>query len=109
MHADIGSDPAQHDMRHAARTEYVFQIGGEKGALTGFIDNDLAVDRSQLGDDFPARLATDENSASRTLLANTRADTHATPEFIGRQIDELGTVSLARMNHHYTGHAAHQS
>ena len=74
VHADVGGDPGQDDVRNAADPEQQVQVGGVEGALARLVDDRLAVERGDLRDDLPARLAPDQDPPARAFVADARAD-----------------------------------
>ena len=57
LHAHLGRDAGEQQMRDAALAQVRRQGGGVERALAGLVDDDLAGQRAQLGDDVVARLA----------------------------------------------------
>ena len=73
MHADLRRHAADEQRRDAAVAQDEIEIGGEEGALAGFVDDRLARDRRKLGDDVVSRLAAHENAAHRAFVADPAA------------------------------------
>ena len=79
----------------AAQPQHQLEIGGAERALAGLVDDRLAGQRRELGDDVPARLAAHQDAAARARIADAGADPARAPALVGRQIGEIGAMALA--------------
>src|SRR6476661_5581520 len=68
VHADFGGHPGDNQPGDAILDENVTEGGAVEGALSGFVDDDLTVDRRELVDDVVAVLAPDQDPAQRALV-----------------------------------------
>jgi hypothetical protein len=75
--------------------QHQFEVGGAERALAGLVDDRLAGQRRQLGDDVPARLAAHQDAAARAGIADAGADLARAPALVGRQVGEIGAMALA--------------
>ncbi len=62
------------------------EVGGVERALARLVDDELAVDRRDLGHDLPARLAPDEDAPARAGVADAGADALRPPELVRRAV-----------------------
>jgi len=97
MDADVGRDPRQREIGDAAQSQHQFEIGGAEGALAGLVDNRLAGQRGQLRNDLPARLAAHQDAATRAGVANAGTDSPRAPALVCREVGEVGSMPLARV------------
>jgi len=72
--ADVGRDAGEDQVADPARAQQQIQVGRVERALAGLVDDQLAVDRRDLGHDLPTRLAADEDPAARSFVADAGAD-----------------------------------
>ncbi len=98
VHADVGGDAGQDQIVDAAGAQDQFRVGGAEGAFAGLVEHDFSGQRCQLVDDFPARLATYQNLAARTWVADSRADALRAPAFVGGQVTEVRAMAFAGMD-----------
>src|SRR5207253_93001 len=91
----------QHDVADPALTQDEVEICRAERALAGLVDDALALERRELGDDLPTGLAAHQHAATRAdvtdaglpcgaVLKHTRA-----PALVRRQIGKVGSVPLA--------------
>src|SRR6266853_5710806 len=96
--ADIRGDAGEHEVANAARAQDQLEIGGTEAALPGLVDDRFAIERGELGNDLPARLAAHEDAAARSGIADAGANLLRTPALVRGQIGQIRPVSLARMD-----------
>src|SRR5258707_4147066 len=96
--ADIRGDAGEHEVANAPRAEDQLEIGGTEAALTGLVDDRFAIERSDLGNDLPPRLAAHQDAAARSRIADAGTDLLRAPAFVLGQIGKVRPVSLARMD-----------
>src|SRR4051794_2735684 len=85
-------------MRDATATQEQLEIGRVETAFARLVDNRLALDRRELGDDLPARLTTNQDPTERTRIADSRADLPAAPLLVERQVRQVRTMAFAGMD-----------
>ena len=80
VHADVGRDAGEDDVGDPARSQQEVEVGGVERALAGLVDDQLALDRGDLGHDLPARLARARGSArtGRRRRCRRRCSSNAT-------------------------------
>ncbi|OIQ64530.1 hypothetical protein GALL_539200 [mine drainage metagenome] len=105
--ADIGGDAGEDDILDAAQPQDQFKIGGVETALAGLVDDGLARQRCQVGNDLPPGLATDQHASARAGVADAGADLPRSPAFVRGQVREIGAVALTGMNDVETLRAHH--
>jgi hypothetical protein len=88
--ADVGGDAGQHDVLDAAQPQHQLEVGGAERALAGLVDDRLARQRRQIGDDLPAGLAAHQDAAARAGIADAGADLARAPALVGGQVGEVG-------------------
>ena len=93
--ADVGGDAGQHDVLDAAQPQHQFEVGGAERALAGLVDDGLAGQRRQIGDDVPAGLAAHQHAAARAGIADSGADLARAPPLVGGQVGKVGPVAFA--------------
>ena len=93
--ADVGGDAGQHDVLDAAQPQHQFEIGGAERALAGLVDDGLARQRREIGNDLPAGLAAHQHAAAGAGIADPGADLARAPLLVGGQVGEVGAVALA--------------
>ena len=98
MDADIGGDAGENDVLDAAQPQHQFQIGGTERSLAGLVDDWLAGQRRQVGNDLPAGFAADQHAAAGAGVADSGADLPRPPLLVRRQIGEIGAMALAGMD-----------
>ena len=81
-----------------SRAQDQFQVGGVEAAFAGLVDDDLAGQRRQIRNDLPARLAARQDAAAWAGIADAGADLARAPALVRRQVGQVGTVALARMD-----------
>ena len=96
--ADVGGDAGEHDVLDAAQPQHQFEIGGAERALAGLVDDGLARQRREIGDDLPAGFAAHQHPAAWAGIADSRADLPRAPLLVGGQVGEIGAVSFAGMD-----------
>ena len=96
--ADIGGDAGEDDVFDAALVEDQFQVGGAERALAGLVDDRLAFDRVEFGDDVPARFAAHQDAAAGAGIADAGIDAARAPALVGGQVGKVGPVALARVD-----------
>ena len=90
--------PVKHEVVDSARAQKQLEIGGVERALARLVDDRLAGEGRQLGDDLPARLAANQDPPTRAGVADAGADALRSPALVGRQVGEIGTVAFARVD-----------
>ena len=93
--ADVGGDAGQHDVVDAAQPQHQLEVGGAERALAGLVDDRLAGQRRELGNDLPAGLAAHQDAAARAGIADAGADLARAPALVGGQVGEIGAMALA--------------
>ncbi len=68
--ADIGGDSGEDNVLDALLVEDEFEVGGAERTLAGLVDDRLAFDRIEFGDDVPAGFATRQDAAAGAGIAN---------------------------------------
>jgi hypothetical protein len=106
--ADVGGDAGQHDVLDAAQPQHQFEVGGAERALAGLVDDGLARQRRQIGDDVPARLAAHQDAAARTGVADPGADLARAPAFVVWQVGQVRPVAFAGVDDVKTLRAHHR-
>ena len=87
--------PVSTMLSDAARAQHQLEVGGAERALARLVDDRLARQRRELGDDLPARLAAHQDAAARPGIADAGADAARAPALVGRQVGEVGAMALA--------------
>ena len=95
VHADVGGDAGEDHVADAARAQDQLEVGGAERALAGLVDDRLAGQRRELGDDLPARLAAHQDAAARARVADAGADALRAPALVGGQVGQVGPMALA--------------
>ena len=98
VHADVGGDAGEDDVVDAARAQDQLEVGGAERALARLVDDRLARQRRELGDDLPARLAAHQDAAAGPGIADAGADLPRAPALVGGQVGQVGPVALARVD-----------
>src|SRR6516162_8776244 len=95
--ANLGGDPADDQLGDAAVLQHRVEIGGEERPLARLIDDWLARQRVELGDNVVPGLTTHQDAAHRARVAD--AGDEVAADFLRqRQVGEVGTVALARVD-----------
>ena len=100
--ADFGGDAADQQVLDAEVAQQRVKVGRVERALAGLVDDRLAFERIELGDNVVARLAADQDAAHRPG----RADAHrGMPAFdLGfRGVGKIGAMSLAGVDDQHVG------
>src|SRR6516162_10221119 len=97
VHANFGGDPAHNQLRDAPVLQHCIEVGSVKGSLARLIDDRLARQRVEFGDDVVPGLAAHQYAAHRTRVADAGSEL-AADSFRRRQVGEVGTMALAGMN-----------
>ena len=87
------------------RAQQQVEVGGVERALARLVDDQLAVDRGDLGDDLPARLAAHQDPPARAVVADARADVLRAPQLVRRAVGQVGPVALAGVDDQPAGGA----
>src|SRR5690242_5254737 len=82
VHADVGCDSRQDQIVDSARAQDELEIGRAERALARLVDDHLARQRCELGNNFPPRLTAHEDSSAWTGIANARADATRAPALV---------------------------
>src|SRR5207245_933876 len=97
LHADLGRDAGQEQMRDSLRSQHLVQRRRIESTLAGLDDDGLAGPRSELRHDVVTRLAVDQNPTHRARVPDPERGPAALP--LGRRaIGEIRTVTLARVD-----------
>lgn len=73
MHAHISRHTTDDQISHALNPQEELEVSMSKGSIARLIDHRLAAARIELADDIVARLATNEQSAQRSPVADSYA------------------------------------
>ena len=98
MDANIRRDASEHEIADAASPQQQFEIGRVERSLARLVDDRLARQRRELGDDLPTRLAAHEDAPARPRVADARANAARAPALVLGQVRQVGAVPLARVN-----------
>src|SRR5664279_485964 len=100
--ANFGRHAADEQLRDAAVLEHRVEIGRVERALAGLVDDGLAGDRCEIGDDVVTGFAANEDPAHRPAVADADGETPARG-FRRRQIREIGTMAFTRVHNKESG------
>src|SRR4029450_13108448 len=75
------------------------QISGVETPLARLVDDDLVGCSLQLSHNFPSRFTPHEDAAAGTQIADSCANSSATPELFRRQLGEVWTVPFTGIDH----------
>ena len=78
--------------------EQQVQVRRVEGTLPGFVDDRFAGERRELRNELPTGLPANENPSARSRIADARADPLTAPALVGRQVGEIGAMSLTRVH-----------
>ena len=99
LDAAVGGDPGEHQVLDAALPEVSVDAGRAEGAIGVLVEDRLAGERRDLGDDLPARLAADEAAAERAAIADDdEVAAGPAPGPVGLDVGEIGGEGLARVD-----------
>src|SRR5579859_4571595 len=96
--ADVSRDAGENQVLDSVPAEHQLEIGGVERALAGLVDDRLAGDGSHFGNDFPARLAANEDAATWSLVTDAGAHALRAPALVGRQVGQVGPVAFTGVN-----------
>src|SRR6266850_1013600 len=86
-------------MGDLACSENEVQIGGVETPLARLVDDDLVRCSLQLSHNLPSRVTPHEDATAGTQIADSCANSPATPELVRRQIGEVWTVPFTGIDH----------
>src|SRR4029077_20431642 len=98
VNANLSSDARHDELGNSSVLQNRVQIRRKERSFPRLINDRLRRKRIEFGNDVVPRLATNENAAHRTVVADLCFASTANL-FCGRQIAEVRTVSLARVNY----------
>ena len=75
--------------------QHQLQVGGAERALAGLVDDRLAGQRREFGNDVPAGLAAHQDAAAGPGIADAGADLPRAPALVGGQVGEVGAMAFA--------------
>ena len=108
VHADLGRHAADEQRVDAAVAQQRVQIGRVERALARLVDDGLAGDRRQRGDDVVARLAANQDAAHRARRADAQRR-RAALDLRARRVGEVGAMALARVDDQHAAARARAS
>ena len=101
LHAHLGGDSRDEQVRHASRAQLIVQRSAAKGAFARLVQHELARDRRHLIDDRVARLARDEKPAPCRLSLEHLANGGAPQQLGSGQVAKVGFVRLKGVDDRY--------
>ena len=99
--ADVGRRARDQQRADPAGRQDRREIGAPEGAVGALVDDELAGQRLQLGNDLEAGLAADQEAAERPGLADCRRSLSDPGHPVRRQLREVGAVALAGEDHRH--------
>ncbi len=98
VHAHIGGDSGEDDVRDPTVAQHEVEVGRVEGALAGLVDDDLTFDRRDLRHDLPPGLAAHQDAPARTAITDARSDALRPPELVLGTIRQIGSMALASVD-----------
>lgn len=104
--SDFGGDAGKDERFDRAGGEVLLQTGAGEGAVTGFVDNQLVLQRFEFIDEIMTVLATYQQPSERADRADCRACAAAALALPGRTVGLIRRMAFAGVDDHHTGCAS---